>query len=339
MMGELRRLNIEWNRLVEAARERGIRRIEIPELGRAVRVTPRAHFQMSRTEARARVRRLQEQTAPFYAPDLSSVAGFRTFGIEIECIMPIDHSRHAVAHAILQAGIMCQDESLHHTTRSYWRVTHDGSVHGRGGHGIEIVSPALSGEAGFDQLRKVCQVLNTLGAKINATCGIHVHVGRTGSTPAGIRKLMKLQVKYARTIDAFLAPSRRPGGSGYCKPVQVQNPSLLETATTINEVAVAVGQLSVHDRYKTINLRSRAPTVEFRQHQGSTDAHKIEMWTRFCIRAMERVEVLTDNQIALAPAYLDDLMELIGATEAETNYFNERTRWFASGDTSTRRFA
>jgi hypothetical protein len=339
MMGELRRLNIEWNRLVEAARERGIRRVEIPELGRTVRVAPRSHFQMARTEARARVRRLQETIAPFYAPDLSSVAGLRTFGIEIEAIFPLEHGTSSIAHSILQEGIMCQAESLNHTTRNYWKVTTDGSVSGQGGRGLEIVSPALSGEAGFDQLRKVCSVLNRLGAKINFSCGLHVHVGRTGSTPTGMKKLVKLQVKYARIIDAFMAPSRRPGGSRYCRQVQVMNASLLESATTLNDVAIAVGQLSIHDRYKTINFRSRQPTVEFRQHQGTTDAHKIEMWTRFCIRAMEKMETLEEIQIADAPADLNGLMELIGATEAETNYFNERTRWFATGDTSNRRYS
>jgi hypothetical protein len=234
---------------------------------------------------------------------------------------------------------MCQDESLNHTTRSYWKVTTDGSVHGSGGRGTEIVSPALSGEEGFQQIRTVCRVLNTLGAKINRTCGLHVHVGRTGSTPAGIRKLMKFNLKFARAIDGILAPSRRPGGTGYCAPNRVQNQALFDSAVTFNDVANAVGQHSINDRYRAVNLRSRAPTVEFRQHQGTTDAHKIEMWTRFCIRQMDKFESLTDADIEAAPADLDGMAALIEMTETEKNYFNERTRWFATGDTSNRRFA
>jgi hypothetical protein len=150
---------------------------------------------------------------------------------------------------------------------------------------------------------------------------------------------MKVGVKYQQVMDNFMAPSRRPGGSSYCRPVQIQNPALLESATTFNDVANSVGQFSVHDRYKSINLRSRQPTVEFRQHQGTTDAHKIEMWTRFCIRLMDKAETLEAAAIAEASTDLTGLMSLIGASEAEVNFFNERTRWFATGDTSTRRFA
>ena len=47
--------------------------------------------------------------------------------------------------------------------------------------GVEIVSPVLRGGDGLEQVRKVADLLNRMDAHVNATCGLHVHVGVTSA--------------------------------------------------------------------------------------------------------------------------------------------------------------
>src|SRR6516164_3278848 len=111
MMGELRRLNIEWNSLVTIAHQHGIRRVILADLNnRVVAVRPRAHFQMQRIEARARVAALRASVAVFFAPNQSTafVAGLEdTFGVEIEAI--IRPSPGILVQAVRDAGILCEE--------------------------------------------------------------------------------------------------------------------------------------------------------------------------------------------------------------------------------------
>ena len=346
-MGELRRLNLEWNRLCEAALERGLRRIEIPEIGRSVSVRPRAHFQISRIEARARVVRLRAATAPFYAPDLSVPAGgLDTFGLEFEFIKRRRMvngfsevvSDSAIVEAVRASGIMANAERLHHVSRDYWKLTTDGSL-GRGA-GREFVSPVLSGEAGFDQVRKVCRTMIATGCRINRRCGLHAHIGVANHTVESVRRIVKIFMKFDAVIDGFMAPSRRRNGSqgGYCRSNYVSNRDLFNSAMTFNELRNAVGQVTESARYFKVNLTaiSRHHTVEFRQHQGTVDAHKTEMWVRFLLRVSSRVKVMDDQEIDLAPQTLEGLMALVGSNQAETIYFTERTAWFARPDRTGR---
>src|SRR5262245_17713517 len=166
-MGELRRLLAEWNSLVPLAQERGIN------------VRPRAHFHMDRVIARQMVADLRSQVAPFYQATatsqlaLEAAMGSDTFGVEIECFTR-DVSREEVARRVRDSGVLCQTENLNHLTRTHWKVTTDGSL-GSVANSMEVVSPALDGEEGFDALRKVSAALVASGGRINKRCGLHVH--------------------------------------------------------------------------------------------------------------------------------------------------------------------
>ena len=55
------------------------------------------------------------------------------------------------------------------------------------------------------------------------------------------------------------------------------------------------------DRYYKVNAESytRHKTIEFRQHQGSTNYKKIEMWVKFCAKLVgwSRNNVFTSEDI------------------------------------------
>lgn len=323
-MGELRRLCLEYNSLVPLALERGIR------------VRPRAHFHMDRRVARQMVADLRASVAPFFAPSTGASAdlGSDTFGVELEFIMPRGLTRTSLAQQLQAEGVMCLEEHYNHQTRTHWKLTTDASL---GFTGAEVVSPPLSGEEGLEALRKVCRVLTRVGCKVDRKCGLHVHVGCRSRQVSFFRSLVAAYRHFEPALDSVLAPSRRGHVNGFCQPV-AYNPVALAAATTVREVAAAAGQTHFdmprsHQRYRKLNLLSFGAygTVEFRQHQGTVEARKAEMWVRLCMRMVARATGLSD--LATVHAMTRDLAGLssfVGLSEAELQFFTERRDYFAA---------
>lgn len=310
-MSTLRQIQIEWNALVPQAQARGIR----------VRTLRSVHENLSL--GMSRLAWLKAQLEPV------TVAQTQTFGVEIECMLPRGVHHRDLERRLIEAGIQARAEHLNHTTGRFWKLTSDGSL-GDYSRGVEVVSPALSGEEGFEQLRTVCRVLTEMGAKVNRRCGLHVHVGARNHNVSFFKHLVKLYSQFEPVIDSIVAPSRRGSANGYCQPVRVSEHSW-NMATTIEQVARAIGQTGQRDgtRYKKLNLNSywQHGTVEFRQHQGSVEVAKIENWVRFCLRVCataSQAELPRPNEFTL-----DTLMTVIGATQIERDYFIRRQTQFA----------
>lgn len=201
------------------------------------------------------------------APRSRRVAGLamgigRTFGVELELIFPSGHNRGTITAALEAEGV------------TGWRVKSDGSL--SGGNGWEVVSPVLSGEAGIEKVRTACRVLTRLGAKPNRSCGLHVHHGARDMTVAAAKALARTWSANQGIIDGLVSPSRRNGGSYYCRPLTSSDLAAIESIRDLRS-------LSRLDRYRTLNLASygRHGTVEIRQHQGTCDAEKVVSWIRF----------------------------------------------------------
>src|SRR6187397_2985807 len=112
----------------------------------------------------------------------------RSFGVEIECLVP-RYTRAQVAAAITAEGVDCYDAGFTHQTSRTWKVVSDGSVRGNGA--MELVSPPLRGEAGLGAISKVSAVLVRMGATVKSSCGLQVQVGgpRPAFPVAAMRKL------------------------------------------------------------------------------------------------------------------------------------------------------
>lgn len=209
----------------------------------------------------------------------------RTFGVELEVILPSGYSHSELAEALRNAGVKAAYEGYNHTTRKHWKVTTDSSLRGNsyGEMGAEIVSPILRGEAGFRAIKKVCAVLAELGVKVNKTCGLHVHHGARDLTGPTAHNLIRCYRDQQDAINTILAPSRRDGNH-YCAQINDWDVRGTAHATTVEQVANGIGT-----RYKVVNLTAFASrgTVEFRQMQGSTDATKIINWVKLTQKMVE----------------------------------------------------
>src|SRR5437868_6708588 len=103
----------------------------------------------------------------------------RTFGIELEVIMPYGDTRTTFAAKLRRAspGLLITPAPYGSGTSTCWKIQPDRSL---GYGGTELVSPILFGEAGIAQARRMCEALKACGAKVNTTTGFHVHFGATG---------------------------------------------------------------------------------------------------------------------------------------------------------------
>lgn len=285
----------------------------------------------------------------------------RKFGIEIEFI---GITRETAVDAIRAAGLRCASQQYNHRTSRQWKVVPDGSLANVGG---ELVSPPLRGEAGIRALKKACDALVEAGARIDRTCGLHVHHDVHELSMYSIIRLVQFWKDSQIAIDQMVAPSRRDGGgsSRWCRPIddhvmryvgrlreecdraggaltysEVRHGGTAMSAPDTARAAQNVRDLfSSIDRYYTLNVSvyPRAGTVEVRQHQGTIDAEKINAWIEFgqaMIVAAASGSSLPDG-ITSAEVLLGGLAEH-GLDATTVEYLNRRVARLA-GDTPARR--
>lgn len=206
----------------------------------------------------------------------------RSFGIEIEAFGP---SIDSVVRAIRAMGIDCQSEHYNHTTRAHWKVVTDASVPG----GFEVVSPVLNGNDGMEQLKKVCEALKNVNARINRSCGLHCHLGASDISERSSlwKHLYRNYARLEETIDSLMPVSRRGHNNQYCQSMRVADfETRLERANTLQQIESTITRRS---RYFKLNSQSywRHKTIEFRQHSGTIEFDKISNWVLFCARFVE----------------------------------------------------
>ena len=196
----------------------------------------------------------------------------RRFGIEIEAY---NCQRDKLARELREAGINVAVECYNHTTRDHWKLVTDASL--RGNDTFELVSPVLQGEAGLQELQKVCWVLEYCDVKVNDSCGLHIHMDAADFTLDTWKNLATTYKNLESVIDAFMPGSRRD--NRYCKSLSRVSATRIQQAQSIRDLQIAFNS----DRYFKLNLEaySRHRTVEFRQHSGTTNFTKMENWIRF----------------------------------------------------------
>lgn len=143
-----------------------------------------------------------------YVPSGSTSTRFvYTFGVEIECVHA---ERNALIEAGRQNGVDIHSEGYNHTdNKSYFKIVSDASVGGDVDPN-EVVSPVLNGNTnGMATLKKAIKSLDAVGARVNSTCGLHVHIGAAKLTGEQYVNVFKNYQKLERLIDSFMAPSRR----------------------------------------------------------------------------------------------------------------------------------
>ncbi len=201
------------------------------------------------------------------------------FGVELEVLA----NRNNVENSLRDANVPYNwDGSYYHTNgNTVFEFKHDGSINRdhnieSGNYGIEMVSPVLD-KNGFYILKTACESLENNGAQVNKTTGFHVHVSCNGMTDEQYVNIFKNYQMLESVIDTFMAESRRGNNAYYAKSLRGFNFNRCHTPSDVYDLFTS--------RYYKVNTRSWGmhKTVEFRQHQGTTNYTKVKNWVYFCV--------------------------------------------------------
>lgn len=234
-----------------------------------------------------------------------------TFGVEIECLM---RNANFIERARANRLSYRHESYNHNDGHTYYKLVSDSSIHGA--DPIECVSPVLNGnDNGFESLKNCCKTLNEAEAKVNRSTGMHVHIGVSGLTNEWFVSIFKNYQRLERVIDTFMAPSRRANNNTFCRSLQGYNFDY--ACNTIADVQRKLGT-----RYMKVNPMAinRHGTIEFRQHQGTTDYEKISNWVRFCAKL---VEWSSKNVLDREVTSIDQIPFL---TDSEKDFFKMRAQ-------------
>jgi hypothetical protein len=227
----------------------------------------------TRTPRRVGVQ-VNNRRATITVPQLESFVQMNalTFGIEIECV---GVNTSTARQALEAAGITCENNGYNHNTRPVWKVVTDGSLSSRDGS-CEVVSPVLSGTDGLTEVRTVMAVLRTAGARINESCGMHIHIGVDTLTQEHQARIIRAYGKWSWAFTGLILQRR------------VNNRwAQLRSASGTERLAVDWGMshdlrhtASRHDRYYAFNIASfqRHGTFEMRAHHGSLNGMNASAW-------------------------------------------------------------
>jgi len=223
----------------------------------------------------------------------------RTFGVEMELVITGGNgnagTRQALCTYLAANGIIAAVEGYNHTTRNHWKLTTDCTIRTDGrGEGCEIVSPILRGEAGFLELKKVCELINNYGVWSNSSCATHVHIQADDLSLKQHKNIAKAMLKYEWVIDRFVSPSRRGRSSRWAASNSLHfgrtladresNYSLIESCQSLPQLARLLnphnngaGNSSRYHVWNYTHIQTRG-TLENRQHQATQDYDKISRW-------------------------------------------------------------
>ena len=246
-----------------------------------------------------------------------------TFGVEMETYNCRPHDFMMAAREFgFEAIDHTEVYSGCHTDIQQFKLVPDGSL--TGFNTAECVTPALDGnDNGFNSLKACCNALARVGARVNKSCGLHVHIGARNLTDYEYCNVFVNYMRLETAIDSFMAPSRRGDASRWCYSLRRHEQRILN-ATTKSEIRQALN----YDRYHRVNAEAynRHRTIEFRQHQGSIKYTKIEHWVKFLAKLVEysKTNRLTEN--------IDRIEDVPFLTQTEKNYFIARRAEFEARD-------
>ncbi len=235
-----------------------------------------------------------------HAPS-KAVTGFgRYLGIEIECLIP----RTADYRSSESFAAWIKDKSGQKI--KYLSVVDDGSLRpGDGFFSVEL--RLLTMKDDFSNLKQTCDLLRTIGAKVNKSCGLHVHLDMRQPEDDVALDTMNLKARrIGNSLDILklMIPSSRRENS-FCK--------------------LSVGRVDSSDRYYAVNKSSfnKHKTLEIRLHSGTTNYKKIKNWCELLL-ALAECKKLSRNH----PETVERFFELSDLNEELKAYVLERIQTF-----------
>lgn len=219
------------------------------------------------------------------------------FGVEIECVgCSKERLTRAINIALPGSRIdSYRENSVIDVMGRSWNVVRDGSL--SGSENGEIVTPPLN-YSDIEALQNVIRSVRHAGARVDASCGIHIHVDGSQFAAKSLTNLVKLVYKQERIIEHALQVSETRLNR-YCRSIDAGFMTRLEARAPrdIREFSAAwYGRNEVapsrydSTRYHGLNLNSFLfrGTVEFRYFNGTLHAGKVKAYIQFCLAVVAK---------------------------------------------------
>ena len=229
------------------------------------------------------------------------------FGIEIE-MTGLTRKRaseivamHFESVSVYEGGAY-RSYSVKDTEGRKWKVVYDSSITSQVGsrrisdidYKVELVSPICR----YDDIEDIQQIVRKLRkeghAKVNNSCGIHIHVDASPHDARSLRNITKIMYSKEdliyKALQVQVARERR-----YCQKVEESfiqqlnksKPKDLNKLKSLWYNGDIYRSHSHYDnsRYHALNLHSvfQKGTIEFRLFNGTLHAGKIKSYIQFCL--------------------------------------------------------
>ena len=262
---------------------------------------------------------------------LTGVSGMKyTFGVELET---------------------CRSSSVYPNDMINWKAVYDGST-----SGLEYVSGVLQGNKGLKTIQAMCTHLNDYDARVDKTCGVHIHIGDAIFNRRFSIMVLKLCLAIEDDIYKMLPQSRQI--NSYCKRLpkeQIERMNFHNYKDTLGKIiqnciiSRQYNKKKNHpgghynsERYYWVNITNYSTTtgtntIEFRPHSGSLDYRKIYNWLLVCMSIVKFAEnqqrriwtsTMSKNRITLQEVLRYSLNDKL--YKQAFDYCNSRTKQFAS---------
>lgn len=199
-----------------------------------------------------------------------------------------------------------------------WSFVSDSSIRverGKNGEGqqVEMVTPILRYED-IETLQELIRRIRKAGAKVNSSCGIHIHVGADQHTARSLRNLVNIFTSKQDIIFKALAVDSNR--LNYCKKLENRISESLSKCRKFDMAKVAdvwyagySGDRSAHynsSRYHAVNLHAvfTKGTVEFRCFNSTLHAGKVKAYVQFCLAVSH--QAITQKCASAKPTVSDN---------------------------------
>ena len=217
-----------------------------------------------------------------------------TYGVEIECYAK--GTRNRIANEISHYGFAAQNHESAAPDHPYdkWYVKRDMTISKEDGyHAAELVSPVLDDSTIDANIEVACEVLEHTEAKVNKSCGLHIHVGDQW---LGLEEKKRISWQYLRneeTIDLLISMTRAGSRNMSCKGWQTspdepwktqRNEKYRDDIASCEDMDVLRGIINPTGRYYKLNIAPfQKETIEFRHHHGTIECDEILKWKEFVV--------------------------------------------------------
>jgi hypothetical protein len=226
-------------------------------------------------------------------------------GVEIECVIPKDNELIATTRRNSDSCINLLTDYITDLGLKYVTVKSDGSIDASSDY-FPVELTVFYRRSNPAPLKDLCNFLGEIGAKVNKSCGLHVHLDCRDvlglQTETQLNKRIT-RFKNAVGVMARLVPASRRSNT-YC------------------QVGVSARNGT---RYFAVNTTalSKYQTIEIRLHSGSVNFEKISNWAELCF-SISRSEDLTNDGVTS----VEELLANSGASDAVIQYYLGRAKLF-----------